>query len=303
MQGLKLANLDKVLWPEEGITKGQLIEYYASMSNHLLRYLRDRPIFFTRYPDGIRGKRFYQKNLPASAPSWIQTWTSPAGTRLMVAGSQRDLVWIGNQASIEIHPWFSTRLVPDCPNFVVFDLDPSPPASIQHVRAVARCLKELLDYLGLKSFPKTSGATGIHVCVPLLPAFPYEICRSFVEAVARVVRARHPELVTLNRAVATRTGKVYIDYLQVSPGKAVVSLFSPRPLPGAPVSAPFDWASLDEVDPGQFNLLNVPELFRDQVLEIERLDLYPQGLWEPINKLKGLMATFAPARRDLFDHV
>lgn len=303
MQRVKLTNLDKVLWPEDGITKGQLIDYYVSMSCNLLRYLKERPLFFTRYPDGIYGKSFYQKNVPVTAPPWIETWSDRSGTRLMIARSQLDMIWIGNQASIEIHPWFSTRLAPDCPNFVVFDLDPSPPAGFQEVRTVAEHLRDLLDYLGLKSFPKTSGATGIHVCVPLRPVFNYDTCRKFVEAVARVLFSRYPDLVTLERAVNERSGKVYIDYLQNAYGKAVVSLFSPRPLKGAPVSVPFDWAELSTLEPQRFNLLTVPKLFKGVRWEIEQLGLYPQDLLTSVVRLRGLMATCAPARRDLLDRV
>ncbi|HHV78149.1 MAG TPA: DNA polymerase domain-containing protein [Firmicutes bacterium] len=302
MQGVKLTNLDKVLWPEDGITKGQLIDYYLSMSCHLLRYLKDRPLYFTRYPDGIHGKWFYQKNVPVTAPPWIETWSDRSGTRLMIARSQMDMLWIGSQASIEIHPWFSTRLNPLYPNYIVFDLDPAPPAGLEQVKVVAKTLCDILRYVGLVSFPKTSGATGVHVCVPIRPVFSYEACRQFVEVVARLVLKQHPDIVTLERRVEKRSGKVYIDYLQNAIGKTVVSLFSPRPLTGAPVSVPFEWSELDGIRPSEYTLLNVPAIFKDRLFRIEYISNYPQDLLDAAEKLKRLMAAFAPARYDLSDH-
>lgn len=308
MRTVKLTNLDKVFWPEDGITKGQLIEYYLSMSPHLLRFLKDRPLVFTRYPNGIHGKSFYQKNLPPEAPEWLDTWSyyspdSKRWIRFLVATSERDWAWIGNQACVEIHPWFSTRFNPLCPNYIVFDLDPAAPAGFEQVRVVARVLHRILDYLGLESFPKTSGATGIHICVPVRPVFSYEVCRRFVECVATLALKECPSLITLERAVDERAGKVYIDYLQNVIGKTVVSLFSPRPLPHAPVSVPFEWNELDTINPSDYTILNVPGIFREAVPPIEFISTKPQDLLGAAEKLKRLMVAFAPARYDLHDHI
>ncbi len=256
-----LTNLDKVLWPEDGYTKADLINYFVTVAPVLLRHLRGRPLVFTRYPDGIHGEWFYQKDCPDYAPEWLETFPyegEERTIRFILAGGREDLAWIGNQASIEIHPWLSSTGSVDAPDFAVFDLDPAPPATFDDVIEVTKALKICLDRLGLRSYMKTSGATGLHIYVPVKPVYTYGFTAGFVRAIAEIVREAMPGKVTLERAVKERSGRVYIDYLQNIKGKTIVGPYIPRPLRGAPVSTPVSWNELDGLDPARFNIKSVP---------------------------------------------
>ncbi|HHY93192.1 MAG TPA: DNA polymerase domain-containing protein [Firmicutes bacterium] len=246
---LTLKNLDKPFWPEEGYTKADVLAYYAEVFPYLAPHLKDRPLVVTRYPNGIAGKFFYQKNLPPHAPPWIQTCPVPAEQERRVihyalCQDLPTLVWLVNQGALELHPWLSRRDRLDYPDFAVFDLDPDPPSTLREVREVALLLRQLLSDLNLTVFPKTSGATGLHLYVPLARTETYETVRAFCGAVARLVAAEFPALATVERRVKARGGKVYIDWLQNIRGKTICAPYSLRPLPGAPVSAPLRW---DEV--------------------------------------------------------
>ncbi|MDK2855140.1 MAG: hypothetical protein PWQ86_353 [Bacillota bacterium] len=252
---LVLTNLDKVFWPAEGYTKADVLAYYVDIYPYLGPHLKDRPLVVTRYPNGIQGKFFYQKNLPEYAPPWIQSCPLPVenGKRLVKFVLCQDLptlVWLVNQGAIELHPWLSRYDKPDYPDFAVFDLDPDPPSGLAEVREVALVLGRLLSDLGLKVFPKTSGATGLHLYVPLARRETYEEVREFCGAVARAVARRLPELVTVERRVRARQGKVYIDWLQNIRGQTICAPYSLRPLPGAPVSAPLLWEEVPALATG-----------------------------------------------------
>ncbi|MEW6545841.1 MAG: non-homologous end-joining DNA ligase [Bacillota bacterium] len=259
---LRLTNLDKLLWPEDGIRKADLIDYYLKVADVLLPHLRGRPLTLTRYPDGITGGSFYQKDRPEHAPEWIRTYPYRGEghvIRFVLAEERATLAWLGNQACLEIHPapWQVSH--PDLPDRLVIDLDPAPPATFEDVRRAAVMVRTLLEQLGVRGFPKTSGATGIHVFIPLVPdAGPEEVTR-VAETLARVLRAARPDLITLERAVRNRTGKVYVDYLQNARGKTMVAPYSPRALPGAPVSAPFAWDELEHVLPREFTIRTLPD--------------------------------------------
>lgn len=252
---LVLTNLDKVFWPAEGYTKADVLAYYVDIYPYLGPHLKDRPLVLTRYPNGIQGKFFYQKNLPEHAPAWIQRCPLPVenGKRLVNFVLCQDLptlVWLVNQGTIELHPWLSRYDRPDYPDFAVFDLDPDPPSGLAEAREVALVLGRLLSDLGLKVFPKTSGATGLHLYVPLARRETYEEVREFCGAVARVVARRLPELATVERRVDARQGKVYIDWLQNIRGQTICAPYSLRPLPGAPVSAPLSWEEIPALASG-----------------------------------------------------
>lgn len=262
---LRLTNLDKVLWPEHGIRKVDLIDYYLAVADFLLPHLQGRPLTFTRYPEGIHGKSFYQKDLPAHAPPWVKVFPYQGQEhliRFVLAEDRATLAWLGNQACLEIHPapWRLTH--PDRPDRLVIDLDPAPPATFEDARRVAVMVRALLTELGWRGFPKTSGATGIHVFIPLVPEAPAEEVTRAAEGLARLLHAARPDLITLERAVQKRAGKVYVDYLQNARGKTMVAPYSPRPLPGAPVSAPFTWDELDSISPRDCTLRTMPDRVR-----------------------------------------
>jgi bifunctional non-homologous end joining protein LigD len=256
-----LTNLNKMMWPDDAITKGDLIGYYVQVAPYLLPYLRERALVFTRYPDGIGGKAFYQKDRPSPAPDWIRTVPvehKDAGRVVdyVLADEPAALAWIANLACIEIHPWLSSIRNPDNPDFAVFDLDPAEGATFDDVRTVAGLVRQVLSDFGLAGYLKTTGATGLHVFVPVRPLWSYDQVRLTVEFVARLVCKAYPKRVTLERVIERRRGKVYIDYLQNIKGKTLVSIFSPRPRPRAPVSFPVSWADLPDVNPNMFTLRN-----------------------------------------------
>lgn len=264
---LTLTNLDKLFWPDDGIRKADLINYFVSISEYLLPHLRDRPLVLTRYPDGIAGSSFYQKRRPNYAPAWMRSVehegkSSSDVIRYCLADDAASLAWFANMGCIEIHPWYSRAGSLEYPDYVVFDLDPAPPAGFEEAKRVAQKLKTALEMMGLRSYPKTSGATGIHVYVPIEPVYTYEVTRSFAEGVARALRSAYGDEITVERQVEKRAGKVYIDYLQNVEGKTLVSVYSPRPLPGAPVSAPFEWGELNHVNPLIFNLRTMMDRLR-----------------------------------------
>lgn len=264
---LALTNLDKVLWPSDGITKGDLVQYFAEIAPYMLPYLADRPLVFTRFPDGISSKAFYQKEGPRPTPDWVRThpvFHKDAGRTVhyILADEPATLVWLANLACLEIHPWLSSVTSLDNPDFAAFDLDPAEGASFADVKVIARLVKQVLDSFGLQGFLKTTGATGLHVFVPVLPEWSYDEVQAAVEFVARMVVSAYPDKATVERRVASRTGKVYIDYLQNIKGKTLVSVFSPRPRPGAPVSFPVAWNNLDGTDPGRFTIKTALEIIR-----------------------------------------
>lgn len=281
---LKLSNLSKPMWPEDGITKADFINYLVQVAPFLLPHLKDRPIVFTRYPEGIHGESFYQKNAPDYAPEWLKTYAVVSVTggqkkeiRYILIDDVKSLVWAANQASLEIHPWLSRRGSIDYPDFAVFDFDPMENTGFEDARFLALALKKLLEMEGLTGFPKTSGATGVQVYVPVEPRYTYGQVRAFAEFFCRVLEKTFPEKATTERSVAKRGGKVYLDYMQNAKGKTLIAPYCPRPLPGAPVSAPLTWEELEGgAVPSMFTVKTMPrrleekgDLFRG-VLELRQ---------------------------------
>ncbi|HHY37129.1 MAG TPA: DNA polymerase domain-containing protein, partial [Firmicutes bacterium] len=223
---VRLTNLEKVLWPEAGYTKAALLKYLIAVYPYMGPHLRQRPLVVTRWPDGIAGKSFYQKNAPAHTPDWIETfpWKTGAGEgriNYILCNNLETLVWLGNQACLEFHPWLSSIQAVNNPDFMIFDLDPSRPDSSAQVGEIALFLRETLTKLGLQGYPKTSGATGLHIYVPLEAVYPYETVRQTAAFIASLVVAALPRLATINRSVKEREGKVYIDYLQNARGQTL----------------------------------------------------------------------------------
>ncbi len=259
---VRLTRLDKLFWPQEEYCKLDLISYYAEAAPFILPHLKDRPLVWTRYPDGIEGKSFYQKNAPDYIPDWITTHAifSEASVRqvnFILAHETAVLVWLANQGALEIHPWLSRTINLDRPDFVVFDLDPSPDNDFTQVVGLAWAVKKVLDELGLKSYPKTSGAAGLHIYVPLQNIYEYSKIREFARPVAEMVCKLMPGLATIERKVNKRGPLIYVDYLQNARGQTLCAPYSVRPLPGAPVSCPLHWEELNDIHPAQFSIKTI----------------------------------------------
>jgi bifunctional non-homologous end joining protein LigD len=285
---LQLSNLDKPFWPDEGITKGDLLAYYESVAPVLVPHLRGRPFTMRRYPDGAYGKAFFQKDAPKHMPDWIKTYAatvSPGKTvRFPLVDDELALLWMVNMGCIDMNAWYSRVDRPDRPDFVLFDLDPTPDVPWPQTVEVALVLRELLDALGLRSFPKTSGGKGFHVLVPIERRFSYADTRGFAEVVAGAIVRAHPELATTEWSKARRRG-VLIDANQNGEGKTIASAYSVRPHPGAPVSTPLRWDEVDDkLDPARFTM--------DVVLERVRRhgDLYAEMLTTRQSLSKALRA-------------
>jgi bifunctional non-homologous end joining protein LigD len=261
---VKLSNLEKIFWPDEGITKGDLIDYYRGVAEVLVPHLRGRPFTMRRYPDGAFGKAFFQKDAPKGMPEWIPRFHVQVSTRerppkkrwidAPVVNDADALTWMANMGCIDMNAWYSRVDRPDRPDFVLFDLDPSPEVGFGEVVQVALLVKQALDALGLVSFAKTSSAEGMHVLVPVERRYTYAQTRELCEVVAGALARTHRGLVTTEWSKAKRRG-VLIDANQNGEGKTIASVYSVRPRPGAPVSTPLRWDELGEsLDPTAFTM-------------------------------------------------
>jgi bifunctional non-homologous end joining protein LigD len=258
-----ITNPEKLLWPERAITKADYIHYIIQMSPYLLHHLANRPLTVIRYPDGIHGHSFYQKNKPVGTPEWVTTiplWSPDRKDFIeyIVVDSVSTLIWLANLACLEFHVGFTTIQSMDSPTSVAFDLDPSVPG-FERVRKVALALHEILDQMGMPHMAKTSGATGLQVFIPLTPGHTFEDTRLFTKTVAEYLEARLPHLVTLERLKKRRGTKVYIDYLQHGHNRTLIAPYSTRATIHATVSTPISWKELQEgAVPEDFTLKNVP---------------------------------------------
>ncbi len=244
------SNLDKVFWPDEGYTKGDLIEYHRAVSEWMLPYLVDRPLVMTRYPDGIEGKSFFQKDAPPYAPEWIRrvsVWSEGSDRELsyFVAEDLESLLYVINLGTIPIHVWSSRVQTLALPDWCILDLDPKE-APFTDVVEIALRLHDICEEIGLPSFAKTSGSSGIHVLVPLGRRLTYEQSHTLGQLLGRVVVAELPEIATLTRNPDRRDGKVYVDFVQNGQGRLLAAPFTVRPKPGAPVSAPLRWREVNK---------------------------------------------------------
>jgi bifunctional non-homologous end joining protein LigD len=260
---LKLSNLDKLFWPEEGITKGDLVDYYREVAPALLPHLKDRPFTMKRYPDGWQGGHFFQKDAPKHMPDWIPTREYRSTSRetrqkrtirYPLVNDELALLWMVNMGCIDMNTWYSRVDRPERPDWVLFDLDPSPDVGFKETIRVALLIKEVLDALGLESFPKTSGADGFHVLVPVARRHTYADTREFAEIIAGTLARMHPGLATTEWSKRKRRG-VLVDANQNGEGKTIASVYSVRPREGAPVSTPLRWDEVSEdLDPRDFTM-------------------------------------------------
>jgi bifunctional non-homologous end joining protein LigD len=251
-QELKFTNLDKIYWPDEKITKRQMLNYYYQVAPYILPYLKDRPESLNRHPGGIKGPSFYQKDVTGKVPSWMSTYLyhsndEPEDKNYLIANDEATLLYIANLGAIEINPWSSTTDNPDNPTWCVIDLDPADKTTFDQVIEAAQVTKSVLDELGVPSYPKTSGSTGIHIYIPFAGQYTYEQSKEFARVVVTLVHRQIPEFTSLERAVKARNGKMYLDFLQNRPGATLAAPYSVRPKPGATVSMPLHW---EEVKPG-----------------------------------------------------
>ncbi|MGA2639849.1 MAG: non-homologous end-joining DNA ligase [Spirochaetia bacterium] len=285
---VRVTNPRKVYWPEQGFTKQDLVAYYDRAASWLLPHLTERPLHLYRWPDGIRGKAFYQKQLPEGAPDWIETTNvareGAEPSFYAVCNDRRTLLTLVNLGTIDLHPWLSRRGSLDSPDWAILDLDPKE-APFSNVVKVARIFGKLLRGIGIEPCLKTSGSTGLHVCIPLKPGFTYDQSRMFCEALARVVVREHPDLATVDRAVSRRAGRVYIDFLQNRREQTVVPPYVVRPVEAASVSMPLSWDELEgDLQIGDFTILTAPA-------RVEKMgDLFRTALRQPQDLTRAIRA-------------
>ncbi len=283
---IKLSNLEKVLYPKAGFTKGQVIDYYVRIAPVLLPHLEGRPLTLKRYPNGVDGMYFYEKNCPKYRPDWMKTarvW-SAGNNRFMdycLVADLPTLVWLGNLADLELHTWLARAPETQHPTVIAFDLDPGAPANIVQCCQVGLWIRAIFEQLGLQSFAKTSGSKGLQVYVPLNTAVTYEQTKPFARAIARLLEERHPDQVVSDMKKALRTNKVFVDWSQNDDFKTTVNVYSLRAKEQPTVSTPVTWQEVE-----QCLARKDPELLvftAEQVLKrVEKSG----DLFEPVLKLK-----------------
>ena len=277
---LELSRLDKVFWPVEGYTKGDLLAYYEAAWPWLGTYLRDRPVVLTRYPDGIEGKSFYQKNAPGFTPEWAEH-LDIEGTDYFVCNDVRTLLYVINSGAIPLHVWSSRVQTLEKPDWLILDLDPKG-APFTDVVKIARTARRLLRDLGVDPYVKTSGQDGLHLLLPLGAQIDHGDAKTLGEILARSICAELPDIATVTRPVAQRGGKVYVDYLQNGRGKLIASPLSVRPRPEAPVSMPLPWTKVTaRLDPARFTMKSAVRLLEksgdplrgvlEEAIDVEKL--------------------------------
>jgi len=249
---LKFTHLSKVYWPDDGITKRDMFNYYYRIAEYILPYLKDRPMSLNRFPNGIKGPSFYQKDIKGKAPEWV-TKTYPYTTsegdhkEYLVGDDEATLLWMASLGCIEMNPWFSRVKSADKPDYCVIDLDPDKKNTFEQVIEAAQEVRKVLDAVGVPSYPKTSGSTGIHIYIPLGAKYTYDQSQLFAKLIVSFVHEQLSDFTSLERKVNSRNGKMYLDFLQNRPGATIACPYSLRPKPGATMSMPLSW---DEVKPG-----------------------------------------------------
>jgi bifunctional non-homologous end joining protein LigD len=290
---LSLTNLDKVLYPEAGFTKGQIIDYYVRIAPVLLPHFAGHPLTLKRYPGGVDQEYFYEKNAPAHRPDWVKVapiWShgNNRNVNYVLLNDLPTLVWVANLASIELHPSLSLAKDIDCPQMIVFDLDPGPPATIVQCSQVAIWLRDIFLHFGLKSFAKTSGSKGLQVYVPLHTSTSYDQTKPFAHALARLLENEHKDLVVSDMKKSLRTNKVLVDWSQNDEHKTTVGVYSLRAKERPTVSTPVKWDEVETCLKKKDPKLLVFEA--NQVLErVEKMG----DLFEPVLTLKQKLPKLA----------
>jgi bifunctional non-homologous end joining protein LigD len=262
---VNFTNLDKVLYPDLKITKGQIIEYYIKIAPKMLDILVNRPIVLTRFPNGISKEGFYEKDAPQGTPAWVKTFrkyseTAQREINYIVCNELDTLIWLANLAALEIHMTLSQADSFEYPDLIVFDLDPKPPAGYDEAAEVAVLLKKKLDSVGLKSYVKTSGKKGLHVLFALIKGYTFKQTREYVQLIGESLK-KETDLIVTERSEADTGGKVYIDYVQNSHGRTMICPYSLRATPQATVSMPLTWDAVKKgLNPEKFNLFSATKI-------------------------------------------
>jgi len=299
---LKLTNLNKIFYPGEGITKRDVINYYDAVAGLILPHLRDRPLSLKRYPNGITGQYFFQKEAQDKVPDWVRlepifSEHNQDKIHYIICNDRATLVYLANLACIDQNPWMSRLGSLDNPDFALIDLDPTEGCPYSQIVEAAQLVKNTLDAVGLAGYPKTTGGDGMHIYMPLEPIYTFEQVRTFAELLSILVIRQKPDLFTTPRAVSQRKkAKVYFDYLQISSAKTIAAPYVLRAHPGAPVSTPLDWSEVKAgLEPGQFNIHNVLERFERVGDLFEPVLTKPQRLEPALERASASSAS--PARR------
>src|SRR6266849_3033291 len=289
---LKLSNLDKVLYPATGFTKGQVIDYYAKIAPVLVPHLAGRPLTLKRYPNGVGSEFFFEKNATKHRPDWVQTapiWSEHNRRTIsyILANDLPTVVWMANLAAIELHPSLSLAKEIESPTMMVFDLDPGPPANIVQCAQVGMWLREIFEHLGLQSFPKTSGSKGLQIYVPLNTPTSYEDTKAFAHALARLLEDQHRALVVSDMKKELRKGKVLVDWSQNDQHKTTIAIYSLRAREHPTVSTPVKWEEVEQLLKKKDPTLLVFEA--EQVTKrVDKLG----DLFEPVLRLKQKLPKF-----------
>ncbi len=286
---IKLDNPEKILFPDDGITKKDLATYYERVAPFMLPHVKGRPLTENRFPNGIKGESFFQKEAPAYYPSFIKR--SPQKkeggiTSYVLADNAAALVYLASQACITLHPWLSREDKPDFPDMMVFDLDPSD-TDFEAVRRTAFVIRELLEKLGAAAFVKTTGSKGVHVTVPLDRSTPYDEVRPFARSLAQYLTERDPEHITIEARKEKRGSRVFIDTLRNSYGQTAVAPYSVRAIPKAPVAAPLTWEELgnSRTNAQSYNIANV-------MARLEKTGDPWRNLWKKTYSIKEMKKQF-----------
>lgn len=285
---VQLSNLEKPLWPKEGITKYDLIDYYLNVSAYILPYLKDRPQNLHRHPNGIEKDGFYQKDTPEGYPDWIKTKSvysesTEKDIDYMLCQNEATLIYMANLGCIEINPWNARTGSLDKPDYLVIDLDPSDKNGFEQVIEVAQAFHGLLEELKIEGYCKTSGASGLHIYLPLGAKYSFEQVRDFCRLLCTIIQERLPKLTTMERTLKARKGRIYLDYLQNRSGQTLASVYSVRPKAGAPVSTPLLWSEVNsKLDKNDFTIFTIHERLK------EHQDLFKPVLGKGIKMEKAL---------------
>ncbi len=273
---VRITNEDKIFFPDLGLTKGDLVEYYVDLAGAVLPHVRKRPAQMKRYPNGVEGDFFYQKRVPVPHPEWLETFRVefPSGRNadFPILNDAASLAWFANLGCIEIHTWHSRIDAVERPDYLLIDLDPSADDQWPHVREIALVVKDVMDELGLASYPKTSGSTGMHILAPIERDLEFPEVRRFAKAMAKEVEKRVPRLATTTWAVKDRTG-VFVDYGQNARDRTIASAYSVRPTRDARASAPLHWHEVADVDPADFTLTTMRE-------RVKKMGDVTDGMWD-----------------------
>jgi bifunctional non-homologous end joining protein LigD len=297
---LKLSNLEKVLYPAAGFTKKDVIDYYARVAPAIIPHLAGRPLTRKRYPDGVDGEPFFEKNAPMHRPDWVKTapiWSGRNRRTIhyVLADDLATLVWLANLAALELHPSLALASDVECPTEMVFDLDPGPPADIVQCCQVGLWLREIFDHFGLQSFPKTSGSKGLQIYVPLNTPATYDHTKLFSHALAQLLEHDHPDLVLSEMSKQARVGKVFVDWSQNDEHKTTIAVYSLRARERPTVSTPVTWDEVERALTKKDARLLVFEASQVLARFEKRGDLF-----EPVLELKQRLPDLkaAPARME-----